>query len=134
LIEHYDAIPEMRRLAYKNIKSIQDLILSCSMLVTDYSSLAMDFGLIGRPVFYYQFPENPGFFGSSLFCPGYFTYARDGFGPVLDKPEELMESIRLCLERGGTREEIYEQRAWDFFTLRDGQNCSRVFEAILSRS
>ena len=133
-IDHYTTIPAIRRIAYQDIKSIQDLIVSCGMMITDYSSLAMDFAYLGRPVFYYQFPETHWFFGGDLIRPGYFTYAEDGFGPVLDNHEALLESIRLCLERGGVREARYDQRAQAFFTLRDGQNCARVFDAVMRRS
>lgn len=130
----YTTIPEITRIAYRDVKAIQDLILSCSMLVTDYSSMAMEFAYLGRPVFYYQFPESPWFYGGNVIRPGYFRYPEDGFGPVLDNHERLIEGISQCLKRKEAREDIYEQRAQGFFTLRDGKNCSRIFEAIVGRS
>ena len=65
---------------------------------------------------------------------GYFKDFEDGFGPVMDNHDDLIENLRQCLNAGGRREEIYEQRAKDFFTLQDGKNCSRTFDAIIERS
>lgn len=117
-------------IGYGEIKLLQDLLLSCSMLVTDYSSLAMDFALLGRPVFYYQFPETPPFFTGKIIRPGYFDYQKHGFGPVIDNAPELVDALQRCSDNGRQRETIYESRAEEFFTLKDGGNCLRVYNQI----
>jgi glycosyltransferase involved in cell wall biosynthesis/CDP-glycerol glycerophosphotransferase (TagB/SpsB family) len=119
---------------YSDVHSIQDLLVSCDMLVTDYSSLVMDFAMLGRPLLYYQFAESPPFFQAHLTKPGYFSYARDGFGPVVATAEEAEQAITATAESGFKREPLYSERAEKFFTLWDGQNCRRVYEAIVTRS
>ena len=120
-------------LSWAELKSVQDLIASCAMAVTDYSSIVFDVAFIGRPVAYYQFPENPDVY-SSRRRQGYFSFEDDGLGPVLSTPEALEGWLRDTLRHGCVRQEPYNKRADAFFTLHDGQNCRRVYEAILARS
>lgn len=120
-------------LNWTELKSVQDLIASCAMAVTDYSSIVFDVAFIGRPVAYYQFPETPDMFSSQR-RQGYFSFEDDGMGPVLRTPEALEDWLRDALRQGCVRQEPYNSRADAFFTLRDGQNCRRVYEAILKRS
>ena len=66
--------------------------------------------------------------------PGYFDYKRDGFGPVIPTAEGLVERIILLMENNFAQDESYSRKADKFFTLRDGQNCRRIYEAILEKS
>jgi CDP-glycerol glycerophosphotransferase (TagB/SpsB family) len=90
-------------------------------------------GYIGRPVAYYQFPESPDFISTQV-KPGYFSYEKHGLGPVLRTREALEEWINKIFQQGCVRQEPYNSRADAFFTLRDGHNCQRVYDAIISRS
>ncbi|NCD41247.1 MAG: glycosyltransferase [Bacteroidia bacterium] len=119
-------------LSWTDLKSVQDLLATCSMAITDYSSFAFEMGYIGRPVAYYQFPESPDFISTQV-KPGYFSYEKHGLGPVLRTKEALEDWLHDCLRQGCTRQEPYNSRADSFFTLRDGQNCRRVYEAIIKR-
>jgi CDP-glycerol glycerophosphotransferase (TagB/SpsB family) len=120
-------------LSWTDLKSVQDLLATCSMAITDYSSFAFEMGYIGRPVAYYQFPESPDFISTQV-KPGYFSYEKHGLGPVLRTREALEEWIKEILQQGCVRQEPYNSRADAFFTLRDGHNCQRVYDAIISRS
>lgn len=132
--DKFTATPEFTMIGYGEVKLLQDLLLSCSMLVTDYSSLAMDFALLGRPVFYYQFPESPDFFTGKIIRPGYFSYRENGFGPVADNASDLITALQESFKNAGQREDAYEKRAADFFTLKDGNNCLRVYKELTARS
>lgn len=119
---------------YNAVRSVQDILVDAALLVTDYSSIAMDAALLGRPVAYYQFQETPAFFDSHLYTKGYFEYSRDGFGPVQPDMEGLIAYLEAQMSRDCRREAVYEERAERFFTLKDGQSCKRTYEAILERS
>jgi glycosyltransferase involved in cell wall biosynthesis len=120
-------------LSWTDLKSVQDLLATCSMAITDYSSFAFEMGYIGRPVAYYQFPESPDFISTQV-KPGYFSYEKHGLGPVLRTREALEEWINKIFQQGCVRQEPYNSRADAFFTWRDGHNCQRVYDAIISRS
>jgi hypothetical protein len=119
---------------YSEVASVQDILLDAALMVTDYSSIVTDAALIGRPVAYYQFRENPAFFDSHLYTRGYFEYPRDGFGPVLPDLDSLIDFLGAQMRGGCKRGPLYTERAEEFFTLRDGRNCRRTYEAILERS
>jgi CDP-glycerol glycerophosphotransferase (TagB/SpsB family) len=120
-------------MSWTDLKSVQDLVASCAMAVTDYSSIVFDVAYVGRPVGYYQFPETPDMY-SSRRRQGYFSFDEDGMGPVLRTREALEDWLRETLRQGCARQEPYNSRAEAFFTLRDGQNCRRTYEAIMERS
>jgi len=121
-------------LSWKDVKSVQDLFVRTAATITDYSSLAMDLGFIGRPVAYYQFPENPSYYASQSRSLSYYDYETHGMGPVLQTAPEVLAWLDALLHSGGGLQEKYAQRAGAFYTLRDGHNCNRVYDAIRARS
>ena len=64
-------------------KSIQDLFGESSILITDYSSVAFDMAYLNKAIVYYQFDKESFFSGNHTYQQGYFSYEKDGFGPVL---------------------------------------------------
>jgi CDP-glycerol glycerophosphotransferase (TagB/SpsB family) len=123
-----------KALRHSELASLQDLLAKSAMLVTDYSSLGMDAAFAGLSLAYYQFQERPNFFSSHSYVKGYFDYAADGFGPIAADCAELVACLTRSMEAGCARPEMYEARAQAFFPLRDGNNCQRVYEALLERS
>ncbi|MBU1002512.1 MAG: CDP-glycerol:glycerophosphate glycerophosphotransferase [Proteobacteria bacterium] len=121
-------------LGSEDFRSIQDILLSSRMIVTDYSSLAIEAAYVGKAVMHYQFPERQPFFSGHVYTEGYFDYARDGFGPRACELPELLAHLDGAMAAGCVRAEPYETRARGFFTQRDGNCCQRVYEAILARS
>lgn len=121
-------------LNWSALKSVQEFLASCAMAVTDYSSLAFEIAYIGRPVAYYQFPETPDIYAAHVCQRGYFSYDTHGLGPVLRTQEALESWLDDMTRLGCVRQEPYESRAQAFFTLRDGENCRRTYEAILART
>lgn len=97
-------------------------------LVTDYSSIAMDFAYMGKPLCYYQFDYKK--FREKHYAEGYFSYEADGFGPVCYTEEELVKSLFACVGKDFYEEEKYKKRRKEFFTLRDTDNCKRNFQAV----
>ncbi|MDR2744074.1 MAG: CDP-glycerol glycerophosphotransferase family protein [Desulfovibrio sp.] len=126
--------PAFSVIAWNKLKSVQDLLAEAAMMVTDYSSIAMDFALLNRPILYYQFDESPPFFQGHITKPGYFQYDRDGFGPVARTVEDAASGIVASMKNGFAQSRLYADRVAAFFTLRDGRNCRRVWEEILLRS
>lgn len=118
---------------WTNLKSVQDLLVSCSMALTDYSSLLFEMAYINRPVAYFHFTEQPSFFSGNR-TQGYFRYKKHGLGPVLNSKHAVEEWIHETICHQCIVREPYIGRVDAFFTQRDGQNCQRVYEAIIARS
>ena len=113
---------------------MQDLLCSASMLITEYSSMAMEAAMIGMPVIHYQFPEVPSIFSTHTYTKGYFEYERDGFGPVVPDIYRLSAELEKSMAAGCARGQVYEERAEEFFTLKDGNNCLRTYQALIEKS
>lgn len=120
-------------LDYATVASVQDLIVSSSMLVTDYSSLAMEAAYIGKSVVYYQFAESPNIFSTHVYSKGYFEYERDGFGPVVTNVNELVETVASLTKEGGGSGSVYKQRSDSFFEFKDKRSCLRLYNCLLER-
>lgn len=107
---------------------VQDLLMTSAYLITDYSSIAMDFAYMGKPMSYYQFDYVK--FREQQYTEGYFSYEKDGFGPVCYSLEQLLEELNDGLKTKFQNPSKYKARMETFFTLKDNQNCKRNYEAI----
>lgn len=108
---------------------LQLLMKESACMVTDYSSTAMDFAYMDRPLIYYQFDQER--FRREHFEEGYFNYKRDGFGPVVIAEDDLLQKIEEILSaEGKAPDEKYRCRVEAFFPLRDRKNCERIYQAI----
>ncbi len=107
---------------------VQTLLMRCSLLVTDYSSVFFDAGYMEKPVIYYQFDMED--FRKYHYQEGYFSAEKHGFGPVASTEEALINAIYECAGNDFRMEEKYRDRLKAFFPVRDGKNCERVYEAV----
>lgn len=108
--------------------SYQDLFLSAAVAITDFSSAVFDVALLQRPVIYFQFDREEIYSGRHTYRPGYFDYHRDGFGPVAETVDGVLDALEAALS--GREDPVYAARRAATFPFRDGQNCARVLEAI----
>lgn len=107
---------------------VQELLKESNLLVTDYSSIAMDFAYLRKPLLYYQFDYE--MFRKGQYSEGYFSYKEDGFGKVCEKEQDVVREIKQITENGMTMPNLYQQRVDEFFSYRDKNNCERNYKAI----
>ncbi len=122
--------PDVRLVDAKRVPTLQGHLRACAVFVTDYSSLAFDAAFAGKPVVYYQFDRADFLGGKHLYSEGYFSYDRDGFGPVAFETDEAVAAIDAALT--ARIQEIYEARAKSFFAFHDQHNSRRATEALLA--
>ena len=114
---------------YKKI-SIQNYLSKSYLLITDFSSIAMDGAYINSNILYYQFNRESFFTegeNSNGYKKGYFDYFKDGFGPVC----ENLEEFKTSLEKETFLEPVYQKKRDEFFTLKDGNCCKRIYNEAL---
>lgn len=107
---------------------VQELLKSSACLITDFSSVALDFAYMKKPLLYYQF--DTGKYRESHNASGDFDYETDGFGPLLHDADRVIERLGQLAERGFGNEEVYLKRHASYFDLWDRDNCRRNYEAI----
>ncbi len=116
-------------LDWKDI-DVQEVVSRSRMLVTDYTSVAFDVALLGKPVAYYQFDRREFFSNGHLFRRGYFDYDRDGFGPVAHTQEQLLTALQEIADRDFAPDAETTQRIEATFGEVQGDACYRVYKAI----
>ena len=97
-------------------------------MITDYSSVAMDFVYMRKPVIYYQFDKKE--FREKQLQEGYFSYEDDGFGEVVSSLDTLVADIIKIAGNDFKIESKYKKRDDSFFELNDKNNCKRVYDFI----
>lgn len=127
------ALPPYVELGSCNQKSFQDYASEAAVCVTDYTSASFDTSLIRVPIVYYQFDRETFYGGDHDVRPGYFDFARDGFGPVAFTEDECLSDLERIAAQGFVMEELYAARVNECFPLADGQCCERVYRAICDR-
>ena len=100
-----------------------------ALLVTDFSSVFFDFAYLNKPVVYSQFDKDT-FFESHSYTEGYFSYEKDGFGPVCYDLDSTVEAIIASLDRDCEVEDKYLDRVKAFYGFTDKNNCKRIYDAI----
>lgn len=110
---------------------VQDLMKSSAFMITDYSSVQIDFAYMKKPLAYFQFDYER--FSENHYGKGYYDYQQDGFGPVFESEPELMGYIEAMAQRSFENTEPYISRHKSFFDLYDTDNCKRNYEAIKER-
>lgn len=107
---------------------IQKLLIESALLITDYSSVAMDFAYMKKPLLYYQFDIEE--YREKQLQEGYFSYEDDGFGKVIYNEDCLVEEIISIIKNDYKLNSKYINRIDNFFEINDTNNCKRVFDEI----
>ena len=109
---------------------IQEMLAKSKIFITDYSSIHFDSAYIHNKNIYYQFDEEE--FYKNHAGKSYFSYARDGFGPVVTTKEDLISVIEKSIN-DNSEEKKYTDRINKFFQFYDSNNSKRLYEVILSK-
>lgn len=107
---------------------MQQFICSSKMLITDYSSVYFDFAYQLKPVLYYQYDYDE--YRKTHYDEGYFSYEKDGFGPIVDSLDDLIEQVSLIISNNWKMDNKFVNRSYSFFPIRDSDNCQRHYETI----
>ncbi len=107
-------------------ESIQDLIKSSSLLVTDYSSVAFDFAYLNKPIIFFQFDVEEYMNQRGAFI----NFNKDLFGDRCKDYEELKTSLIKTVENNYSNNPFYRERANQFFDFHDDENFLRTYQGI----
>lgn len=115
-------------IAKRNEYDIQELLRVSSLMITDYSSVFMDFAYMKKPVIYYQFDYDK--YRKGHYQEGYFSYKDHGFGPVCENIQQVLYELKVAIDNGMNMSKLYQERLNNFFTLYDNNNCKRTYEMV----
>lgn len=110
-----------------NEKSIDDVLLAADVLITDYSSIMFDYGILGRPMLFYVYDLED--YRDKL--RGFnIDLENEAPGPLLKTTEDVIE----CLSHIDAVEETYaadyKRFADKFLTYEEGNASERIFNEV----
>ncbi len=105
---------------------LNQLLMSCNMLVTDYSSVAWDVYYQGKPVVFFPFDLET----YEAVQGSYMDIRKEAFGDVVYSRQELLETIRGYAGNGFQEKEEYAARRKYLLPLRDNRNSERIYQKI----
>ena len=109
--------------------SLDELMMRCKLLITDYSSICWDVYYMGKPVLFYQYDlkEYLDTWGS------YIDLKKDSPGKRAEDFEQLIERIREAMDQDFALDEVWAARQSDYFRYVDTENSRRICEALKER-
>jgi CDP-glycerol glycerophosphotransferase (TagB/SpsB family) len=126
-IKHFNV--NSKYISFKNDENIQDLLLNCGMLITDYSSVSFDVLFQNKPVIYAPFD-----FEHMVALRGggeqYIDYEKDLPGPICKTADEVINSIIKISENGWKIDRKHKNIRKKWFKYIDANNSKRVYRSI----
>jgi CDP-glycerol glycerophosphotransferase (TagB/SpsB family) len=105
---------------------VNELLMRCGMLITDYSSVTWDVLYMNKPILFFQFDLD-------LFLEtsgSYMNMREDLPGERCDTEDELFALIEKYAANGLRIPDRYAKMREDFFAYTDEDNCKRIAEEI----
>lgn len=107
---------------------IRELLINSAAMITDYSSVALDFAYMKKPVIYYQFDEER--FRRAQYAEGYYSYRDSGLGVVTNTAEDTVRELKSIIERDFALSDSAEKAHGEFFSIWDDKNCERIYKEL----
>ncbi len=102
-----------------------ELIRAADILITDYSSICMDFALLNKPCVFYAF-DLESYNSDRSF---YFEYKDYVPGPVATTFDELLDAVGSAQANGDKQKRFLEIN----FGVTDGNSAKRIVDAVTAR-
>lgn len=112
-----------------NEMHIQNILKDSAVLITDYSSVFMDFAYMKKPLIYYHFDYDK--YRNTHLKEGYFDYTTSGFGEICTNEEDVIDEIVSIYNNNCKMQEKYIERADKFFEIYDNKNCERIYQNLV---
>ena len=108
---------------------LNELIMRCSMMITDYSSAVWDVFYQGKPVVFYLFDLER----YNQVQGSYIDMEKDAFGDVVYTPEKLASVIEEYTVRGFEEKKQYGAMRSELIKYIDDKNSERTYNEIIRR-
>lgn len=104
---------------------IQKVLKESAIMITDYSSVFMDFAYMCKPILFFQFDYEE--FRDKQYSEGYYDY-KNGFGPSCNNKNKLVKEFEKIYKEGLNNQYIDKMNS--FFEIKDQKNCQRIYEYL----
>ena len=128
-ITEFSVVSENIRLIPFGEEPLNELMMTCNLLITDFSSVAWDVYYMNKPVLFYHFDLDDAYKTLGF----YMDMRNDIFGERAEEPEGLMQLIIEYIENGFVMKEKYSKDREKYFAYVDDNNSERIWKAIQER-
>lgn len=128
-INEFDSMGRRVRIVGFGDEPLNQLIMRCKMLVTDYSSVSWDVFYQHKPVVFYQF-DLPQYIESQ---GSYMNMDNELFGDKVLDAEGLIAAIDWYAADGFRNKDVYENLYQNYFKYTDSDNSRRIAEYLQMR-
>lgn len=105
---------------------LNELMMKCSMLITDYSSVCWDVYYLDKPVLFYQFDYDK----YKIAHGSYINMETSLFGNRSTEEADLIKDIEHFVNNGFIENEQDRIDAQKYFEYRDNNNCKRIYDFL----
>ena len=128
-ITEFSVVSDRIRLIPFGEEPLNELLMQCNLLITDFSSVAWDVYYMNKPVLFYHFDIEE----ASKTLGFYMDMKNDLFGDIAYSPDELMNLMEEYTNREFKIKDNYLQERNRFFSYTDNKNSERIWKAIQAR-
>lgn len=108
-----------------SIADITTLLVACDILITDYSSLIFEWGLLNKPIIYYAYDLEEYEASRGI----YFPFDEYVYGNVVKTEVELVKAI----QNPGSFEKERTKFLSKFMAAIDGSSCERILKTVFDK-
>lgn len=112
-----------------NTENVNDWMIFCDMLITDYSSLIFEYSLLNKPIVYYPYDLEEYYDERGFYFP-YETYV---YGDIAENSKDLILAIKKAESRMGLYTRKKREFKEKFMRHCDGMSTSRIVNEIINR-
>jgi CDP-glycerol glycerophosphotransferase (TagB/SpsB family) len=107
-------------------RPLNELIMKCNMMITDYSSACWDVYYQGKPVVFYVFDLDM----YDRVQGSYVDMRTQAFGDAVDTMEDVIGLLEYYFERGFKEKDQYAGMRKELLPYCDHLNCERIYHSI----
>ena len=108
---------------------LNELIMKCNMMITDYSSACWDVFYQEKPILFYLFDYEM----YDRIQGSYVNMRTHAFGDTADTIDEVMTGLKYYNTQGFKEKEKFAAMREELLPYRDHLNCERIYRAIKKR-
>lgn len=127
-LNSFDITSKQIILANDKDYDIQQLLKDSALMITDYSSVFMDFIYMKKPVIFYQFDSEEFFIRQ--YQEGWFNYKNNIFSSIAYNLNELMRILNFYAKISFTISDEFKMNHNEIFPLYDSYNSKRLFDYL----
>lgn len=129
-ITEFSVVSDNIRLIPFGEEPLNELMMQCNLLITDFSSVAWDVYYMKKPVLFYHFDIED----ASKTLGFYMDMKNDLFGERAENPDELMDLIVEYIQNGFQMKDKYKEQHRKYFAYVDDNNSERIWKAIQQKN